>query len=49
MDLALIIVVVAMTAITGLAVLGLFIWGAVKDGQDQAASEARVTRRHWGR
>lgn len=42
MSLALGIIVVAVTAATSIAVLALFVWGAVKDGQEQAASEARL-------
>ncbi len=49
MSLALAIVVVALTAISAIAVLALFVWGAVKDGQDQAASEARVKQLAFAR
>jgi hypothetical protein len=47
-NLALIIVTIAVTTITGLAVFGLFFWGAKKDGEDQARIDARVTHRRWG-
>jgi len=49
MTLAFEILVIAVTALTAVAVLALFVWGAVKDGQDQAASERRVVRRSWPR
>ncbi len=49
MSLGVIIVTVAVTALTGVAVIALFIWGAVKDGQDQAAREVQVDRRSWPR
>ena len=42
MSLALAIIVVAVTAATSIAVLAMFIWGAVKDGQDEA--RARLAR-----
>ncbi len=48
MSLAL-IVMIAVCAVTGLFVIGLFIWGAVKDGEDQDARDARVQRRSWPR
>jgi hypothetical protein len=44
MSLALGIIVVAVTAVTAVAVLALFVWGAVKDGQDEAAAQARLRR-----
>ncbi len=42
MNLALAIVVVAVTVLTVIAVFAVFVWGAVKDGQDEAASQARL-------
>jgi len=42
MSLALGIVVVAVGVVTSIAVFALFVWGAVKDGQDEAASQARM-------
>lgn len=44
MSLALIIVVIAITALTAVAVIGLFLWGAVKDGQDNDAIQASIRR-----
>jgi hypothetical protein len=49
MSLAVIIVTIAGAAITGVAVVALFVWGAVKDGQDQDARETRIQRRSWPR
>ncbi len=45
MSLGLAIVTIAVTVMTGLFVIALFIWGAVKDGEDQEARQARVQRR----
>lgn len=44
MSLALGIIVVAVSVATSLAVLALFVWGAVKDGQDEAETQARLKR-----
>ncbi|HWE83253.1 MAG TPA: hypothetical protein VG265_16500 [Gaiellaceae bacterium] len=49
MTVALEIVVIAVTALTALVVVGLFIWGAVKDGEDNDAIQARIVRRRWPR
>jgi hypothetical protein len=48
-ELALGILLVVVTAAGGLLVLGLFIWGAVKDGQANDAVQARIHRRRWPR
>jgi hypothetical protein len=44
-SLAAIVIVVAMTAIVGIAVLGLFVWGAIQDGREEKASKATRKRR----
>jgi hypothetical protein len=49
MSLALIIGTIVVTAVTGVVVLALFVWGAVKDGQDQDARASRIQRRSWPR
>jgi hypothetical protein len=46
-ELALGIVLVVVTAASGLFVFGLFIWGAIKDGQDNDAVQASAHRRRW--
>jgi hypothetical protein len=48
-DLALGIILVVVTAASGLLVFGLFIWGAIKDGQANDAAKAKVMRRRWPR
>jgi nitrogen fixation-related uncharacterized protein len=47
MDLALGIILVVVTAAGAVLVFGLFIWGAIKDGQANDAARAKVTRRRW--
>jgi hypothetical protein len=42
MDVAAMIVVAVIVLLTGSAVVGLFIWAAVKDGQEDRALEARL-------
>jgi len=49
MSLGLTIATITATVITGLCVIGLFIWGAVKDGEDQHDRDARVQTRSWPR
>jgi len=49
MSVGFMIATIVVAAISGLFVLGLFIWGAVKDGQDQHERDARVQRRSWPR
>jgi hypothetical protein len=49
MDLALGIVLIVVTAAGALFVLGLFVWGAIKDGQANDAVQARIHRRSWPR
>jgi hypothetical protein len=49
MSLGVTIAVVAATVITGLCVIGLFVWGAIKDGEDQDERDARVQTRSWPR
>jgi hypothetical protein len=44
MDLALTIILSAVTIAGALFVLGLFVWGAVKDGQDNDAVQAKLHR-----
>jgi hypothetical protein len=48
-DLAFGIVLVVITAIGAAFVLGLFVWAAIKDGQDNDAVQARIHRRRWPR
>jgi hypothetical protein len=48
-ELALGIVVIVVTVAGALFVLGLFVWGAVKDGQANDAVQAKVRRRRWPR
>ena len=49
MDLALGIVLIVVTAVSGLFVFGLFIWAAKKDGEANDAVQARIHRRRWPR
>jgi hypothetical protein len=42
MDVAALILVAAVVLFTGAAVIGLFIWAAVKDGQEDRALQARL-------
>ena len=49
MDLALGIVLIVVTAASGLFVFGLFVWGALKDGEENDAIQARIHRRRWPR
>jgi hypothetical protein len=42
MDLAALILVTVIVLLTGGAVIGLFIWAAVKDGQEDRALQARL-------
>jgi len=42
MDLAALILVTVIVLVTGGGVIGLFIWAAVKDGQDDTALQARL-------
>ena len=42
MDVAAMIVVAVIVLLTGAAVLGLFVWAAVKDGQEDRALQARL-------
>jgi hypothetical protein len=47
MSLALVIGTIVVTALTSVVVLALFVWGAVKDGQDQDARASHIQRRSW--
>jgi hypothetical protein len=47
MELAFGIVLIALTAFTALFIAVLFIWAAIKDGQDQHERDARAVHRHW--
>jgi hypothetical protein len=49
MTVALEIIVIVVTALTAIAVVGLFVWGAVKDGEDNDEIQARIVRRRWPR
>jgi hypothetical protein len=49
MTVALEVVIIVVTAATAVFVLGLFVWGAVKDGQDNEAVQRRIVRRRWPR
>jgi hypothetical protein len=42
MDVAAVIVVAVIVLLTGIAVIGLFIWAAIKDGQEDRALQARL-------
>jgi hypothetical protein len=42
MDVAAVIVVAVIVLVTGIAVIGLFIWAAIKDGQEDRALQARL-------
>ena len=44
-SLAAIVIVVAVTTIVVIAVLGLFVWGAIQDGRDEKARKAWRNRR----
>jgi len=44
-DLAAIIIVIALTVIVVVAVLGLFVWGAIQDGREEKAMRAWRQRR----
>jgi phosphotransferase system glucose/maltose/N-acetylglucosamine-specific IIC component len=43
-DLAGIVIVIASTVIVVVAVLGLFVWGAIQDGREEKASKTRRQR-----
>jgi hypothetical protein len=45
MNIAIAIVTILITAGGGIFVLALFVWGAKKDGEDQAARDAELARR----
>lgn len=47
MELAFGIVLIVLTALSVLFVAALFIWAAIKDGQDQDEIDSRVLHRHW--
>ena len=49
MDVAALILVSALVFLTVVLVIGLFIWAAVKDGQEDRALQARlgIRRRTW--
>ena len=47
MELAFGIVLVILTVLSVLFVAVLFIWAAIKDGQDQHERDARVLHRRW--
>jgi len=49
MNLAFGIVLIVLTTATTLFVLGLFIWAARKDGQDNDAIQSRIIRRRFPR
>jgi hypothetical protein len=42
MDVAAVIVAAVIVVLTGIAVIGLFIWAAIKDGQEDRALQARL-------
>jgi nitrogen fixation-related uncharacterized protein len=42
MDLALLIVVAVVSFLTAVFVIGLFVWGAIKDGQEDRALQERL-------
>jgi hypothetical protein len=42
MDIAAVVLVVVLVFLTVVLVVGLFIWGAVKDGQEDRAVQARL-------
>jgi hypothetical protein len=44
MEIAVAVLVILVTAGGGLFVLGLFVWGAKKDGEDQAARDKEFDR-----
>jgi len=44
-SLAAIVIVVAMTAIVVVAVLGLFVWGAIQDGREEKALKEHRRRK----
>ena len=47
MELAFGIVMIVLAAASALFVGGLFVWAAIKDGQDQHERDARVVHRRW--
>jgi len=49
MEIAFAVVLIALTVLSAALVLGLFVWAAIKDGEDNAAMNARVVRRRWPR
>jgi len=49
MDLAFGIVLTVLAALSTLLVIGLFVWAAVKDGQENDALQSRIIRRRWPR
>jgi hypothetical protein len=49
MSLAVGIVLVVLAVVSTIVVLALFVWAAVKDGQENDALQARIIRRRWPR
>jgi hypothetical protein len=47
MELALGIILIVVSAAAALFVFGLFIWGAIKDGEENDAIQARIHRRRF--
>ena len=49
MSLAFGILLTVIAVVSTVFVLGLFVWAAYKDGEDNAAVQSRVIRRRWPR
>jgi hypothetical protein len=47
MELALGIILIVVSAAGALLVFGLFIWGAIKDGEENDAIQAKIHRRRY--
>ena len=44
MNIVLAVIVIAITVLTAVAVLALFVWGAVKDGEEEDRVQSRLRR-----
>ena len=49
MNLAFGIILLVVSLLSVAVVIGMFVWGAIKDGQDNDAVHARIQRRRWPR
>ena len=49
MNLAFGIILLVVSVLSVAVVIGMFVWGAIKDGQDNDAVQGRIQRRRWPR